>query len=168
MSDVRVNLSPPWYGYQRRVTALFGSDPDITVSNLVSVGQGQYSFSLVIQNDKKAQAIKNLLVSPVDLGNTTLQIQVLDATGREAIPALQGDIGPVITDAFSRNPVFSRIIVESLGLFKIPYCIFKKQVLQFWNDDFSCFSGQTSILAEDIAREILHSQQYVSFCTDTN
>jgi hypothetical protein len=49
---------------------------------------------------------------------------------------------------------------------EVEYCIFKREVLQFWNDDIGDFWGYTSLLAEDIARDILHVQ--IGFCTEVD
>ena len=43
------------------------------------------------------------------------------------------------------------------------YCIFKKEVIQFWNDNLSDYRGNYNGLASDIAKEILKAN-IVQFC----
>lgn len=45
---------------------------------------------------------------------------------------------------------------------KTDYCVFKKEVIQFWNDDISDYLGNYTTLAKDIAREILNADGYSS------
>jgi hypothetical protein len=166
MSDGIVNLSPPWYGYRRKGKALFGADPDITVNDLLTSGTGQYAFSLVVKNGEKARAIGSLLILPVTLGNITLRIQALDARNRAVTPAKQDDVIALVKAAFTGNPVFSAVKTVELPGATYTYCVFKKRVLRFWNDNLASAYGIDSLLAEDIAPVVLHTRTCLNYCTE--
>ena len=117
---------------------------------------------MVINDEKKASAIKAILKNPVELGNTTVKAFIYDPNENE-VHDLNGLDIDVYQTAFSGNPIFEKTVLDQKGFYKIGYCVFKKEVIQFWNDDLSDYLGNYSGLASDIARLILNSDG-VQFC----
>lgn len=160
-----VTLSPPWYSYQRKVLALFGSDPEVRVRDLHEVDRCNYELFIIVRNEAKARAIRSLLPRTVKISGVTVTTYIF-------IPVDECDVESskhaceiqLLKDAFTGNPIFDRVEALDFGGLKLSYCIFKKEVLQFWNDDLSNFYGLHSTLAEIIAREILNEVN-VQFCT---
>ena len=163
MADEKnVKLSPPWFTVHRMAKALFGNDPQIDIRDLSDETDGQYVYIMVVNDEKKASAIKAILKNPVELGNTTVKACIYGPNENEVQDLNSLDID-VYQTAFSGNPIFEKTVLDQKGFYKIGYCVFKKEVIQFWNDDLSDYLGNYSGLASDIAREILNSDG-VQFC----
>ena len=159
------HLSPPWHSYQRKVMALFGKDPDVRVRDLFKVDECNYTLFIIVRSEKKAQAIRALLPRCVEISNVTVTSRIFIPVDDCEIRAGQKacDIR-LLEDAFTGNPLFDRIESAGVGVFHLTYCIFKKEVLQFWDDDLSNFYGLHTTLAETIAYDILNKVA-VHFCT---
>lgn len=52
------------------------------------------------------------------------------------------------------------------------YCVFKKEIIQFWNDDLSDINGVCSMITSELAREILVLDsallEKISFCIEAD
>ena len=160
------HLSPPWWSYQRKVKALFGSDPEVRVRDLFQEDEGNYTLFIIIRSEKKAQAIRALLPRCVEFGGTTVTSRIFIPVDEcEVRVGLTGSDVQLVREAFTGNPVFDRIEeTEYKGFSAFTYCIFKKEVIQFWNDDLSNFYGLHTTLAENLADDILRNVN-VQFCT---
>ena len=160
-----MQLSPPWYSYQRKVQALFGRDPEVRIRDLYQVDDHNFTLFILVRNPNKAKAIRALLPRVVEIGNATVTSRIFIPVDEcEVRVAMQASDAQLLEEAFNGNPVFDRIEALSAGLVDIGYCIFKKEVIQFWDDDLSNFYGLTSTLAETIALDILKDVT-VQFCT---
>ena len=165
LKDELVRLSPPWHTYQRKVFALFGRDPEVLVRDLVEVDECNYTLIIISSNQVKAEAISALLGRTVKISGVTITIRIFGPDSFcEVEPPKQIRDAQLLEDAFQGNPIFDRIAAHSFHNIQIVYCIFKKEVLQFWNDDLSSFYGVHSTLAEILAYEILKNVK-VQFCT---
>lgn len=161
--EMIVKLSPPWYTYHRKVQALFMKDPQVHIKDLAELSGGNYSYMILVEDKAKAEAIKAILPQQVEMGAITIHAAVLGPDEDNAAPARKSEI-ELYNTAFSGNPIFEKTLSTSYGLFAVSYCIFKKEVIQFWNDDLSDYQGNYNGLAADIARELLKSEN-ISFCT---
>lgn len=160
MADERkLKLSPPWISYYRMVKALFGNDPQVDVRELTEGENGQHNYIMVVNDEKKASAIKTILK---DMSEIWLNAYIYgpNENSVETLSSLDLD---VYQTAFNENPIFEKTISVPHMLGKTDYCVFKKEVIQFWNDDISDYLGNYTTLAKDIAREILNADG-VQFC----
>ena len=166
MDNLNLRLSPPWYSYQRQVFALFGADPQVKMRDLIQVDEANYVLGMLVCSNVKARAIRALLPRTVEISNVTVTTRVFFPIEQcEVEPSTQVCDAQLLEDAFTGNPIFHRIDAHSLeGGPQIGYCIFKKQVLQFWDDDLSNYYGVHTTLAEAIARDVL-KETTVQFCT---
>ena len=159
-------LSPPWYSYQRKVNALFGRDPQVRVRDLHQVDEYNYTLFILVQTEAKAQAIRALLPRIVEISGVTITSRIFIPVDKcEVRLERKGTDAQLINEAFTGNPIFDR--VESPKCELRPtwgFCIFKKEVIQFWDDDISNFYGLHTTLAETIALEILRDVD-LQFCT---
>ncbi|MDO5575331.1 MAG: hypothetical protein Q4G60_15280 [bacterium] len=165
-NETLTKLSPPWYVYHRKVQALFGRDPEVHIKDLADLGDGKFSYMILVYNQEKADAIKAILPQKVERGNITIDVTILGPGEDDIKPDVKPDREATIEDihaAFTGNPVFERTITRTLGMYVISYCVFKKEVIQFWNDDLSDYFGNYNGLASDIAKEILKPTA-VQFC----
>ena len=159
------HLSPPWYSYQRKVQALFGKDPEVRVRELYEVDQCNFTLFIIVRSEKKAQAIRALLPRCVEISGITVTSRIfIPVDDCEVRAEAKTSDAQLLKDAFTGNPIFDRIEVAGRPVLSWSYCIFKKEVLQFWDDDLSNFYGLHTTLAETIAREILKEVD-VQLCT---
>ncbi len=162
-----VTLSPPWYTYHHKLVAMFSRDKDVRVRNLAELGEGRYETLILVNEIRKAQALKTLLKQP-EMGNITFHITILgpneDSVELPGRPHYQE--WELFENALTGNECFVGIDKDTLGYFSMKYCIFKKEVIQFWNDNLADYKGNTSCLMESIAREIFNSKE-TQFCTES-
>jgi len=151
-------LSPPWYIYHRKVQAMFGRDPEVHVKDLAEVEEGKYSYMILVSNKEKAEAIKAILPQSVKMGNTEIDVAILGPDEDDIVPLDKSDV-EIYEAAFSGNPIFEKTAVRSYGPFATGYCIFKKEVIQFWNDDMSDYYGNYNGLASNIAQELFNPSE---------
>lgn len=153
----KMKLSPPWITYVNKIKALFDGDPDIKFD----YSEEEYYLKLFVNNEEKADALMKLLPSQKEFGNVVLKISVIPADN--AVDYLH-----LFQTAFAGNPHVSDITsVETPFGNSLNFVVFKKEVVQFFNDDTSDINGVCSTLNENIARDVFReSYDTVYFCTD--
>ena len=150
-----LKLSPPWNTFVNELKALFGEDPDVKID----YKDGSYEVRLYVAGDEKAQALNELLPPERVFGNVAFKIYV--------IPANDGsnDYATTFEKAFKGNPVLKEVLRVSTPFGEYDYAVFRKEVVQFYNDDLTDPHGNESTLFENIARDVF-SNAGVYFCTD--
>ena len=156
MSNLK--LSAPWVVYYREIEALFGADPEITIT----IGEENYSVKLYVNNDEKAEAIDKLLTAERTYGTVTVRTAVIPGN-----PLLEKKTS-LFQTAFEGNPVFA-FTKTNEGVFTIPlsYVVFKNRVVQFFADNLQDVNGNISTLYETIAKDVFGETDGLCFCTDT-
>jgi len=156
VSEQKIGLSAPWYTYYNSLKALFGKDPDITISPLED--DDDLSVKMSVANAEKASAIAKLLPEDVTFGARKMKVLVVsEDSGEDATVDLY-------RKAFSDNPVVSRIETVNGGIGKFSYVVFKPEVVQYYNDNLGDINGNRTALYEELAKEIFNSD--INFCTD--
>lgn len=152
-----IKLSPPWVTYCRQIEAMFGEDPDVIVES----NEEERTITLMVKGNEKASAIESLLPNKKDFGNESVSIFVIPMDSKDWLPI------DVYRKAFEGNQAVSFITsVEDVFTNPIYYIVFKKEVVQFYNDNMADIHGLTSTLYQDIAKEIFENKKGVNFCTD--
>lgn len=156
MSNLK--LSAPWVVYYREIEALFGADPEITIT----IDEENYSVKLYVNNDEKAEAIDKLLPAERTYGTVTVRTAVIPGN-----PLLEKKAS-LFQTAFEGNPVFA-FTKTNEGVFTIPlsYVVFKNRVVQFFADNLQDVNGNISTLYETIAKDVFGEIDGLCFCTDT-
>lgn len=151
-------LSPPWLGYVEQIKALFSEDPEITLG----FDDDKMSLRLYVDNTDKAEALSELLPDSVQFGNVELDITVVPANKDVA-----NTKGRLFDLAFRGNPIVTDI-VDIEGAFSNPmtFVEFRKEVVQYYNDDLSDLHGNRSTLYQEIAKEVFGDTEGIFFCTD--
>ena len=153
-------MSPPWYGYANQIKALFKEDPEIHIREEF---EGELILSLYVDDPEKAYAIERLLPEEVDFGGTVLYIHVIPGNTKKE-PALS----EIYKKAFNGNPVVKEMKTVS-GIFTNPltYISFRKEVVQYYDDNLGDLHGNRSLLMQDIADDIFAANKdSILFCTD--
>ena len=161
----KVNLAAPWTTCYRQFQAFFKNDPGV---NVMYNSNGP-EIKLAVENPVKAEALTQLLEPVRVYGNVAMKITVVPAnsTDNGDLPEMSDDIS-LIKAALDGNEAVALVqdIPQAFITNPICYVAFKKEVVQFFNDNLSDLHGLTSTLYQDIAEEIFTHHNGVCFCTD--
>ena len=152
-----VKMVSPWVEYYRKIEALFKEDKGVQViydddNNIVKV---------YVADSQKADALSQVMPTEKTWGTITLKIEVVPANGFRASRA------ELFNAIFAGNPAVSFIhTIEGVFTNKLTYVVFKKEVVQYFNDDLGDIYGQCSTLYQDLAKDVFGEQDGVFFCTD--
>lgn len=164
MRSKNCKLSSPWEEVHHALEAFFEKDDTVVVDAEISAN---YTLGISCYSEKKYNALKKVLRQEYKFGNVVLRIFLYLLSDKRTNTTTFSTKDPAknIEAALSGNELFdhieSRIIMGS----KLSYCLFKKEVVQFYNDDLTDLNGLESTLAENIA-EIIFDVDDVYFCTD--
>lgn len=148
-------LSAPWYAYYRELKALFEQDPELSIG----FDPGELVFTIYVHgNGEKAYALTQLLPVVKEFGSITVRTRVIPSNGE-----VESDY-ELLLKAFKDNPVFAAGIQEEMT--NMNYILFKKEVVQFYNDQFDDPRGYRSTLYKTIADDVFAGVHDVFFSTD--
>lgn len=154
-----LKLSAPWQTYYRELCLLFEKDEEVRIV----YDTDQQIISIYVDNAAKADAMYVALPSEKEFGNITLTINVISTS--ESPRNLRSSI---YKDLFFGNSIVKEVVtVDEIMTNPITYVIFKKEVVQYFNDDLSDAHGVCSTLYQDIAKRVFEPNKNVHFCTDT-
>lgn len=158
----KLNLSAPWYTYQKKIKALFERDPDIAVGELYPAEGGyDYAFDVLVSNRQKYMALDRVLNRTKMFGSFALLVNLQDAD-QDSDDAIE-----LYKAIFDGNPIVRDIreAVDAAGVHH-GFVRFQPEVIQFYNDDLSDYDRNWNGLAQDIAREAFDNVAHgISFCT---
>lgn len=155
-SKWKMGISSPWVSYVHRLEALFGPDPDITIE----YNHDNDVVSMYVNGQEKADALSKLIPEEKVFGGVRLKIRIVPAN-------LTQKKADLIRAAFEGNPLFSETIqVHMEGSSNaFTYVMFKRGVVQYWDDNLGDPHGRVSTLAQNLASEVLITEG-VCFCTE--
>lgn len=151
-----MKLSPPWNTFVSELKALFGEDKDIRIE----YADGDMEVKLFVENNEKADALMQLLPPERVYGNVVLKVTVVPANKSGS------DEANLVEAAFKGNPVLKELLRLKTPFGEYDYAVFRKEVVQFYNDDLTDPHGNKSTLFEDIAKDVFGDTN-VFFCTDS-
>ena len=154
-----IKMAPPWVTYANALMAMFEKDPDIKVT----YDNENLGVKLYVNGFAKADALTKLLPAEKAFGNVTLKISVVPANDNPE------DMVKLFRDAFFGNEAVADIWTAPMEVTQsnpLTYVIFRKEVVQYYNDDLSDAHGNRNTLYQEIAKEIFEDHQGIFFCTD--
>lgn len=152
----KLTLSAPWITFIRETKILFEQDPDICVI----VDYDATEIKMLVSKKCKAEALAKLLPAEKAFGNVTVKITVVPPNDDPDVPFTW------IKEAFDGNPVFEAAESSETTLGSFNYAVFKKEVVQFYNDQLDDINGNKSMLYQEIAKDVLGPQSGVFYCTN--
>ena len=159
MGKEKIKLSPPWLSFFRKLEALFKGDPEITLRYI----EDPIAVKIYVDNPYKAAALSELLPQSRNFGGTIIYVDVVPCN-EDTKPSK----ATLFKTAFEGNPAFGYMIdLEDVFVNPIHYCVFAKEVVQYWDDNLSDPHGKVSTLYQDIAKDIFEDTDEVIFCTDS-
>ena len=154
-----IKMAPPWVTYANALMAMFEKDPDIKVT----YDNENLGVKLYVNGSAKADALTKLLPAEKSFGNVTLKISVVPANDNPE------DMVKLFRDAFFGNEAVADIWTAPMEVTQsnpLTYVIFRKEVVQYYNDDLSDAHGNRNTLYQEIAKEIFEDHRGIFFCTD--
>lgn len=154
------NLNLPYtvWRYFNKLSVMFGKDPDVEIE-IERVDDITFKVMIYVNDSNrpgKADAFTKMLPSRVDFGIHRLYIDIIPNNDSRADHE-------VLIDMFYGNPIIDSFVTDHSGRH---YIIFKKDILQYYANDISDVNSLQSVLAEDLARELITDDiTNVYFCT---
>lgn len=169
----KLSLLSPWAIYYNELKTFFEKDSEVTVV----YDEENNVVNLYVNNPAKAAALTELLPVEKDFGAVTLKINVIPANDGNKIKfaAITASLADETTPpaelywtALADNGHFDQITTIR-GIFNNPitYVVFKKHVVQYYNDSLGDINGVCSTLMQNIAENIFEKRNGVYFCTST-
>ena len=156
----RVGLAPPWEIYYAEMSLLFKEDPQVTIF----YNADDMEIKLYVDNAEKADALARIIPEEVEFGNVTLKNTIIPSNNAKSKLFKQSN-NDTYEVAFDGNPIVSKVVYSD-GLFDFIYVVFKKKVVQYYNDNISDANGVCSTLYQDMAKRIFKDVTGVFYCTD--
>ena len=155
-----IKKSAPWVTYYREVEALFEKDEEV----FVVLDEENVELKIYINNQSKASAIQYLMPTEKEFGNVILTIEVIPANGMKMRNVDEASILDIVCDAFRENDAVY-MVTGVRSMFDLIYVIFRKEVVQYFDDNLGDINGNCSTLYEVIARDVF-GDVGVKYCTD--
>lgn len=154
-----LKLSAPWEIYYKELNELFKKDKEI----YIVYDRDNQEINLYVENEAKADAMYCTLPSVKQFGSTELKINIIPANKTN----YRRSKGRTYEDLFYNNPIVDEIVtLDGIMTNPITYVIFKKEVVQYYNDNLGDANGLCSTLYQDIAKRIFEEEEGVYFCTN--
>lgn len=164
MVKVKVNndvgIYSPWVVYYNKIKALFEKDPDVKTD----FDQDNMVITLWVNDGDKADALAKIMPMTKTISdNTKINIRVIPENDNN-----DDYLARWFETAFQGNGAFSHVS-HAPQVFSNPisFCVFKKEVVQYPNDNIFDEHGVCSTLYQDIAKDVFENVDGVFFCTDT-
>lgn len=153
-----IKKSAPWITYYREVNALFEFDDDV----FVVFDEQSCVLNIYVEGEVKASAIQYLMPTEKEFGSVTLVIRVTPSN-KESYMVIASNPLSVATDAFRDNDAVVAV-TDISGVFPLVYVIFKKRVVQYFDDNLGDINGNCSTLYETMAKNVFNDVG-IKFCT---
>lgn len=153
-------LSAPWHVYYKELSLLFEHDKEVRVV----YDMDEQVINIYVDNAAKAEAMATVLPMEKEFGNVILTINIIPANKLN----LRHTQDSVYKDLFYDNPIVNEVYtVDGIMTNPITYVVFKKEIVQYFNDDLGDAHGMCTTLYQDIAKRVFNPIDGVHFCTDT-
>ena len=157
-----LKLSAPWHIYYKELCELFKFDEEVRIV----YDTEEQVINIYVDNAAKADAMYAVLPTEKDFGGVVVQINVIPAN-KTTFKGVRSKRGATYEDLFYKNPIVDDIVtIEGIMTNPITYVIFKKEVVQYYNDSLADAHGLCSTLYQDIAKRILDADEGIFFCTN--
>ena len=156
-----VKLSAPWQTYYKELSLLFEHDDEVRIV----YDTDEQIINIYVDNAVKAEAMAAALPTAKEFGTVTLEINIIPSNRVNMLSASKGN---GFVDLFKGNSIVDDVVVvDGIMSNPITYVIFKKEVVQYFNDDLGDANGMCSTLYQDIAKRVFEDYEGVFFCTNT-
>ena len=156
----KFNVSYPWVIYATKVFKLFEYDDEIDYM----YDESENVLKLYVSNAKKYDALCELFPAEKKFGNVTMKITIIPSNTK-----VTNDKAELIETVLKDNPHFVRLIKVDpthSGSASFNYLMFNPNVVQFFSDNVGDPNGNTTMLVQDLAKDVFGAEAGVYFCTE--
>ena len=156
-----VGLTPPWYTFFNFLKHSIGRTKCVQVLEMKELSDSNYLIQVDVKNQDKAFALATILLPFKNFGNINVRVEVLHF-GQVVAPEDQildvSELIRIFEEALDTNCYFKYVeFVKMLDLYII-FPVFKKEVIQFFNDDLSDLYRNYNGVAASVFAEVLKPQ----------
>lgn len=169
----KIKLSPPWTTVEKKIRALFKGDEDITIKPMKRLADGNLELSLEGPDACKMIALNSIMKTKYNFGNFNLNL-VFKTTDKKDINPIKinewfNNLYSIYEDAFCSTATVIDVkdVQDRTGAENV-IIEFKKEVVQFFNDDLTDFYGNWNGLYTDIATDIFIYNPAVKWTINSN
>lgn len=151
-------LSPPWYTLWNKIKYSIGNDTAVTVNQL-DTKSSPYIVPITVADHDKAVAIASVMILRHQMGNITVDVQVKDGAGKIVSPETPESaekLAELLKKALGDNAWFVEVVVMPSFQRGVVFPVFKKAVIQFFNDDLSDLYRNYNNVVGFVFREVLN------------
>lgn len=163
----KLGLSSPWVIFYNELVAFFKNDKEVKIV----YNEDENIVNIYVDSATKADALTQLLPTEKTFGAVTLRVNVIPSNAallRRGSLNLKfaGQAEALFSNALCGNPNFCFAQTYE-GIFSNPitYVVFKKEVVQYFNDSLNDINGICSTLYQTIAKDIFETPEGVYYCT---
>lgn len=156
-------LSPPWYTLWNEIKSTIGKDSSVKVSDL-DVRQYPYQINITTDHHKKGRALATIIKLVHEFENVQVRIHIQNSNGNphEPFPVTNSnELASVIRTALHGNPLFKNVYrgpTSVLFASRNVFPVFKKTVIQFYNDDLSDYYKNYNKVASHVFAIVLKEE----------
>jgi len=157
----KLNLSPPWEIYYKKLLAFFAKDPEVSIV----YDDIEQEIKIYVENSEKAVALMKVLPHEKEFGNVKVNITIVPANMIKMTNDHNITENDLI-DIFQGNKAVENIKCVS-GIMSNPlfYIVFKKEIVQYYTDDLGDYNGICSTLYQYLAKDIFKETPNIFYCT---
>jgi hypothetical protein len=155
-----VQLSPPWYTLWNELKYTIGKDVSFRISDL-DVSQNPYRITIITDDTQKGSALATIIKLVHDFGKIQVTIHIQDSNGTPYegfYVTNSNELALVIRMALQGNPLFRNVYRRPTAAFflsKDVFPVFKKTIIQFYNDDLSDYYMNYNNVASHVFANVL-------------
>ena len=156
----QVKLSPPWYTYFNFLKYSIGKDRNVKVLDMKEISDVNYLIPVEVKDKDKARALATILVLHKNFGNIDVHTEVLhrgQVVKPHETPRNECGLIKIFEEALATNYYFEYVRFAKIFTAKIIFPVFKKEVIQFFNDDLSDLYNNFNGVAAAVFEEVLKS-----------
>ena len=156
------NLSPPWYTIGNELKATVVKTPGVKVSEVVAAADGSYTVTVVTRNQARGVALASVLRSSHTFGGVDVRVEVKNAAGHSVAgvtPTSAPRLAQLERQAFAGNKLLQGVVVRQAtpvpGSSTSVYPVFRKSVVQFYNDNQADLYQNQNMVTADAFADVL-------------
>ena len=158
--EMLLRLSPPWYTFFNYIKHSIGADRYVDVLDMKELSNTRYLIQVDVKVKKKAAALAAILVTHRQFGNINVCVEVMH-NGQVVKPVEQThnvcSLISVLEAALETNDYFEFAKFEKIFSAAVIFPVFKKAVIQFFNDDLSDLYNNFNGVAANVFEEVIKS-----------
>lgn len=161
-----VRLSPPWVTQRNKIACTIGLDQQVLVEDLEEKSETEYIVNVMVNDNRKAKALSNLLVSKYIYGDVILKVKVYAPCEIRVYPCFDAlspmELSKLLSEGLMGNPLYRGFVITE-GVIPLQVVetvgqvvgIIRREVVQFFNDNITDLCGNYDEVASKVFNSII-------------